>query len=287
MCAGGSAGIARPTSGAGGFLLGFAVALGGGQTKLVAHHAGAQLFDLAFLQRAKLERPVRDPQQAVHRVADLFHGAANFAVLAFAQPDGEPCISALLTIKVHGHRLEAFAVDHHAFAQHIEFMVLRSAIDAHPVAAQPASGGQLQLAFDAAVVGQQQQTFGIEVETPDRHHPRQILGQFVKDRPAAFFVRIGRHQTGGFVVEPQARGLGLGQGGAIHHDAITAGHVERRAVDHRAVDRNAALGNHPLRLTARGHTGAREHLGNAVALRRGPRVPCCACLRGFGIARLR
>ena len=46
----------------------------------------------------------------------------------------------------------------------------------------------VQLALDAAVIGQQQQPFGIDVEPSDANHPGHVLGQLVIDGGAALFL---------------------------------------------------------------------------------------------------
>ena len=64
-----------------------------------------------------------------------------------------------------------------AFAQRREGLFGGTAIDAHTVLAQPTGAGQFKFTFDTAVIGQKQQTFGIQVETPDGHDTRQVFRQ--------------------------------------------------------------------------------------------------------------
>ena len=115
-----------------------------------------------------------------------------------------------------------------------------------------------------AVVGEQQQAFGVDVEPAHRHHAGQILGQVVEDRRAAFRVAGRGHEAARLVVEPQARALLGGEGLAIDGDPVGGGHVDGGALQHLAVEGHAALRDHRLRIAAGGDAGAGDHLGDAV-----------------------
>src|SRR3546814_1987328 len=76
---------------------------------------------------------------------------------------------------------------------------------AHAVAAQPAARRQLQLPLEGAVVGQQQQAFGVDVEPPDRLQARQLGGQAVEHRGAALRVVRRGDLAARLVVAEEAR----------------------------------------------------------------------------------
>ncbi len=137
----------------------------------------------------------------------------------------EPCLrSSVASIAAVEH-----AVDGDAVLQLVQFVLVDLAMGAHAVAAQPAGGGQFQHTGQPAVIGQKQQAFGIDVEAADRHNARQVFRQVVENRRAAFRIGIGGHQTGGLVVEPQARALDAADRHAIDFDLVGQCHVDDRA----------------------------------------------------------
>ena len=117
------------------------------------------------------------------------HGATDLAVLALADADGQPGIGALLAVQRDLHRLELLALDGDAATQGGKGQVIGLAVDAHAIAAQPAGGRQLQPALQLAVIGQQQQPLGIQVQPANGHHPRQIARQRVEHRLAPLLIR--------------------------------------------------------------------------------------------------
>ena len=237
----------------------------GVHAQLVAQDLAADLFDLAGFELAQLERAIRRADQPVHGQADVDHGAANLAVLAFAQADGQPCVCALLAVQRDLHRLKALAIDLDAIAQRGQHLIGGAAVDAHAVFAQPAGRRQFQLALDRAVIGQQKQSLGIEVKAADAHDARQILGQVVIDCRAALFVAGGGHQARGLVIQPQPRGIGGGQRDVVDGDLVGVGDVQRGAVDLRAVHGDAPLGDHAFGLASAGAACAGDDLGDSVS----------------------
>ncbi len=63
---------------------------------------------------------------------------------------------------------------------------------ADAVAAQPAGGGQRQNAGEAAVIGEEEETLGVDVEAADGDDARQVLGRFSKmvGRPSGSLVVV-------------------------------------------------------------------------------------------------
>src|SRR4051812_28880995 len=136
---------------------------------------------------------------------------------------------------------------------------------ADAVAAQPAGIRQLERAREPAIIGEQQQALGVEVEPADADQPRQTFGQIVEHGRTALGVVMGRHQAARLVIEEQPRALALRQRLAVDGDDIIRGDVERRRIDHPAVDADAALRDHLLGVAARGEARTREHLGDTLA----------------------
>ncbi len=236
------------------------------RTKLVTQHAATHFKHLAFRQIAKLERAVGDTDQAVDLKAERAEHVLDLAVLAFAQTHGDPDVVTLGAVERRVDSAIKHAVDGNAFLQLVERCLIDLAMGAHAVAAQPAGRRQFQHARETAIIGQQQQAFGIDVEAADREHTRQFTRQIVENGRAAFRVGIGRHQASGLVVKPQARALGPADGHAIHFDLVGKSRVHHRSVQLDAVQRHAAFHDHALDIAARGNAGARHDLGNALWL---------------------
>jgi hypothetical protein len=104
----------------------------------------------------------------------------DFAVLAFAQTDGEPGVRPLLAIE---RRLDPGiidALDIYAAAQAIQHALVGLALGADPVAPQPASGRKLEQTGEAAIVGEQQKTLGIDVEPANADDARALGPRIAK-----------------------------------------------------------------------------------------------------------
>ena len=250
------------------------------QAQLIPQRPRAEFAHPPRFQIAQREGAVSRADQPVDHQAHGLHRAADFSVAALADADGQPGIRALLAVDAHGHGLEHLALDGDARAQGGEAGLVRGAVDADPVFAQPAGRGQFQLAFQRAVIGQQEQPFGIQVQPPHAHHPRHVLGQGVENRGAALFVARSADDAGGLVIEPKPRRFGRGQGLSVHQNPVARPDVQRRRGDHRAIHPDAALRDHHLRIPARGKARTRQHLGDALARRGG------GCGFGRGCARL-
>ena len=212
-----------------------------------------------------MEGAVRHPDQPVYRKTQAFHCTADFAVLAFAQAYGGPGIGTLLAVQRHLHALEPFAIQRDALAQRVEVAVLWAAFETHAILPQPAGRWQFQLSFHRAVIGQQQQTFGIQVQPPNGHHTGQFGWQIVKYGGSAQLILRRCHPPGRLVIKPHARRLRLGQRFAIYSDFVLVGHVQRGAVDLLAVHGDPPGFNHPLCFTAGGDACAGQDFGNTVA----------------------
>jgi hypothetical protein len=168
--------------------------------QLIGHDPRAHLFHCALRQRAEPERAEGDADQPVHLEPQLRQGAPDLAVLALAQADGQPCIRALLTVERHLHRLVTDTLHLDALPQRLKICLGRRALDPHAVLAQPTRAGQLQLPFDPAVIGEEQQAFGSQVQPPDTHDPRHRVRERIEDRLAPLLVGGRRHKARRLVV---------------------------------------------------------------------------------------
>src|SRR6266851_10134948 len=76
---------------------------------------------------------------------------------------------------------------------------------------------------------------------------------------------MGGHQPARLVKHEQPGALARRQRLAVDGDDIIGGDIERRRIDHAAVDGDAALHDPFLGVAARGKPSARHHLGDALA----------------------
>ncbi len=131
---------------------------------------------------------------------------------------------------------------------------------------QPAGGGQFQHALETAVVGEQQQALGIDVEAPNGHHARHLGRQGGEYRRPA--LRVARRGDEAFrlVIQPQPCALARGQRHAVDGDAVGRADIDGRGRQNAAVDRDAAVGDPAFGVAARAKPGAGEYLGDPLAV---------------------
>ncbi len=224
----------------------------------LVHRAGRHI-----LQR---EGAVGGTDKAADLEAEMLEDAADLAILAFAQPHLDPAVAAGAPLQIGVDSAVANALDLDAVDQVFQLRLADLAEDAGAVAALDAGGGQLELALELAVRGEQQQPLRVHVQPADRHHPRQAFRQPVVDRGAALGVMLGGEQAAGLVVAEQA-----GRGGrcdrlAVDRDAVQRSEQSRRLLDRLAGDRDPAILDHPLDLAARGYPSAGEQFSDALTL---------------------
>src|SRR5450631_2232438 len=190
---------------------------------------------------------------------------ADFAVLAFADRKHQPDIGALVALQGRVDRTIFDAVNLDALFQFIKLALRDFAMGTDAIAPQPAGIGQFEHARQPAVIGQQQQAFGVEIEPADADQPRQALRQIVEHRRPPFRVGMGGHQPARLVKHEQPGAFARRQRLAVDGDDIVGGDVERRRIDQAAVDGDAALHDPFLGVAPRGQSCPRHHLGNALA----------------------
>jgi tRNA(adenine34) deaminase len=157
------------------------------------------------------------------------------------------------------------ALDGDAVLQPVELGLGGVAERPGAIAADPGVAGRFQGARQLAVIGQQQQAFGVQVQAADRDQARQVLGQRLEHRRPALGVVVGGHQPGGLVIAEDPRRLALGHQLAVDGEEVARADLDRRGGQHLAVDRHATGFDQPLDLAPRGHAGPRQGLGDALA----------------------
>jgi hypothetical protein len=223
----------------------------------------------AAWQVGQLERAIGRAQQARDLKPQMFEHAADFAVLAFGQRHFDPLVAPGAALHVGVDIAIAHAVDLDAFDQVFELALRDVAKGARAIGARDAGGGQFKRALQLAIVGEQQQALGVEVEAAHGHHARRIAGQGIAqgvvDRRATGGIALGGDQAGGLVEAEDARGRGRRDQLAIDAHAPEVLQDRGGGLDQHAVEAHAALGDQALDLAARGDPGAGEQLGDAFA----------------------
>src|SRR5262249_37869410 len=136
----------------------------------------------AVVEIAELERPERDADQPVDPQSERFEHLAHLAVLALADAEGEPDIGALFAIERRLDRSVTDVTEGDAAAQLVQRLLPNTAECAYGVSAQPAGRRQFEYAREPAVVREQQEAFGVDVEPADADEPRQVFRQRTEDR---------------------------------------------------------------------------------------------------------
>ncbi len=185
------------------------------------------------------------------------------------KPDRHPGIRSLLAVERRLDRAIEHAVDGEPVLQSRQRLLVHLAMHPHAVAPQPAGRRQFQHARQAAIIGQEQQALGVDVEASDRHQPRQIGRQDVENRLSAFRIAVCGHHAGRLVEQKQPRPLDRRDGGAVDLDRVVGHHVESRRCQLLAVDLDPAGGDQVFGVAPRGDAGTRQALGDALARRLG------------------
>ena len=192
----------------------------------------------------------------------------HLAILALPDRKGEPNVAALGAIERGLDRTIMDAVDGDAGAQPVEPTLPDATVGTHAITAQPTGRRQLERARKRAVVGQQQQALGVEVEAADADEARQPRGQGGEDRRTAAGIGVRRQQAARLVVEEEPRARAHGQHLPVDLDAVVGRHIARGRGDDLAVDRDPPGGDPHFGFPARTQPRSCDCLGDALAGRR-------------------
>src|SRR3984893_11946474 len=193
---------------------------------------------------------------------------AHLAVLALAQRQRDPRVAALLALETRTNRAIDDARDRDALFESGEAIRIDLAMHPHLVAPQPSRRRQFEAARERTVVGQQQQSLGIEIEAAHRNHPWQLLGQRVEDGRPALLIAMRGDEPGRLVIAPQARPIRRGQRRAVDPDIVRRGDRHCRGGQHVTIDRNPPGDDPALGVTPRAQPSARQQFGDALRCRR-------------------
>src|SRR5690606_25973781 len=172
-------------------------------TELIPQDTPLDFAHRAFFKIAELERAERNADKPTDRKPQGTENVLYFAVLAFAQSDGNPDIGALNAFKFSFHAAIEHAIHGNAVLQIIQLLLSDLAVSTHAIAAKPSGGRQLKDTRQPAIIGQQQKPLGIDIEPPNRQHARHFRRQRLKDRWATFRITICRHEPGWLMIKPE------------------------------------------------------------------------------------
>jgi hypothetical protein len=232
---------------------------------LVAKHPRAHFHDLALREIAEFERAERDADQAVDRKAQVLENFLDLAVFSFPQAQGEPSVRALLAVKLGFDAEIVDPVYGDPASEPIERRLVDAPVCAHTIAAQPAGRRQLQHAREPAVIGQQQQSLGVDVESADCDKARQVRRQHRKNRLSPLRIAGRSDEPSGLMEQKEAGALGRSEGPPVDADVVRFAHVEGWALQHFAIDGDTPLGNPSLGVSAGTNARPRHDLGDALA----------------------
>src|SRR5476649_891644 len=230
----------------------------------LAHGVFFQLFPATALQVAwQGHRAVAGADQARHGQADGLEHAAHFAVAAFANDHAIPLVDAFAAAVGDLGEVRQAVVELDAGQQLLAHTLFQLAQRAHRVFAVDAVARVHQPVGQVAGGGEQQQTFGVEVEAADGQpfaglHRRQA----VEHRWTAVRVVIADDFAGRLMVDQHARRLladaALDQ---FTVDADVVGRQDALAdVGRLAVDGDAAGDDQLFHVAARTEAGFGQHL---------------------------
>src|SRR5271165_4423663 len=244
-------------------------------SELVAQHPGAHLGHLAFSEVAEFEGPEGNADEPVDRQPQVLEHLLDLAVLALAQAHGDPGVGALLAVEPRFNARVMDAVQGQAVAERLEPGLIDMPMRAHPIAAQPSGRRQLQHPREAAVVGQQQETLGVDVEAPDRDQPRKVRRQRVEYGCPAIRIARGGDEPARLMEQKEPRALGRGERRAVDAHVVGLCDTIGRAFEHLSVDADTSGGDPGFGVAARAQPRAGDHLGDAAP---GSNLPS-----GFGV----
>ena len=240
-------------------------------TKLIAEHPRADLLDRALGDFPQLKGSVGKPDQPVDQQSEMFEDAFDFAVLAFAQRHRQPAVGSLHAIEGRPNARVLHTIQCQTVAQPIENGLIGDTVDADPVTPHPARRRQFKDAREAAIVAEQQKSFGIDVQPADADDARAVgpmLTQKIKNRLPPLRIALGSDETARFMEQKQTRAGALDERLGVNDDVIARLDVDRRIGESDAVQDDATIADPALSLAARTKSGPGDDLGNA-----GPRTP--------------
>ena len=238
--------------------------------QLLADDPGPDLLHLTHLEGAQGKGSIGETDQAIDLQAEMLKHPADLAVLALGQGQGDPDIGAgrailgLVELGLDGAVTDTLDLD--PVLQPVQLVLGDAAMGPGAIPADDPGGGLFQGARQTAIIGQQQQALGIEVQSAHGDQPRQTFGQGLEHRRTALGVVVTGHQADGLVIAEQARWFCIAHHGPVHGEDITGVDLDGRGGQDDAIEGDAASRNEAFNLPTGGNSGTGEHLCDTVAL---------------------
>ena len=161
------------------------------------------------------------------------------------------------------HLAVADAVDGDAVGEFVKPCLINFAEDADAVAANPAGGGEFEMARKFTVVGEEEEAFGAEVKAANGDDAAEFFRELLEDGWAAFGVAGSGDEAVGLMVTPEAGGGFVLNAEAVNGDKIFVGDGEGGCIKFLTVNGDAALFDHAFGITTRADARARHAFGDA------------------------
>ena len=220
--------------------------------------AGGELAPDAGLDAADAQGTEAHPPEPFDRDADLVHHPADQMVDALMHHDFQDQSLARLALDTDLFRHDPLALDDDSVAEALEGLLGGTGEGEDVVLLVEAVTRVHDPVGDVAVVGEQEQPFGVAVEPADRVHPLRHLDK-IHHGAAVTFVFCRRDVAAGFVEEEVARPLRLEQLAVDADGGADRVGLRTELRDHLAVDADASGGDQLLRGTARGNAAGGEN----------------------------
>ncbi len=195
-------------------------------------------------------------------MANGFKHAADFAVASLGNRNFVPAVSTFSTTGFYGAKLGNAIFKRHPFKQAFLLFIVQSAQHPHCVFTLQAKTRMHQLIGQLARTRQQQQTFGIQIQSANRlpfalkqlgqapEHGWPVLRIIVRHDLSSRFM-VGNHARRRWV-NPDSNGLAVHLDGIAELDALT----DMRGL---GIDRNTPLQNELLHFKPRTQSSLRQH----------------------------
>ena len=209
-----------------------------------------------------MKRAVGYADQASNPVAKMFHDPPDLTVLALAYGNGQPRIAGHLPVEGGEDTAIPHTIDCHAVGKRAKTGLVNLPLNPDPVFAAPTRRRQFQMSGQITIVGQQEQTLRVHVQSTDTDQTRQIRWQPVKNGFPVLFVACAHHKAARLVVTPQLGGFACWQRFTVDDYPVTRTHIQGRAGDGFAINTDTAIGNPCLSLAARTDSGPCDAFGD-------------------------
>jgi hypothetical protein len=222
-----------------------------------------ELAPLAWFETTIGERSDSRPLQPADRVPHGFEHPANLAVAPFAYRHTEDAfdVAPLGFEQGHDGRLRSSAIEWYPVPQTREGTAIGATSHACFVSPFDTVAGMREPRRQIAVIGQEQQPFGVVVEATDRVHVLPDAPEKIENRSASLGIGSSADVAGGFVQEDVATPLDGLDPAPVHANVVQSGTGLRAHLRYGAsVDRDTPLEDQFLGCSPGRDTGLREDL---------------------------